>query len=418
MFDFLTDLIKLEITCSQLDILEYNDADVIVVCLDNQLTPTNELSQLIFDMAGVDVHEELQLVMSENNYSIAYGQVYSTTSGNLSNFKHILFAILPHTASDENNFDELLTSCVFNCLAECEFRDNHANIAFSMLDSLQLNGYSENVANILVNTFLDYFSNRDQTSIESIHLVESAHLNVFIECLKEKSNMPYSPIRIGLNNIADSNTNININASTNKSMTNSKSLASHSQIQVLYGSICDEKIVADVLVNSTNTELDLTNGILSKTLLNLGGQVIQDDLKAKYPRGLANATSEIAISSAGNLKNKKFIFHTVLPGWSNNDSKKSVDRIKQIIKSLLDEADKQNAATICFPALGTGVLKYPVEFIPGLMFDAFNEYLNEKQASSIKNIFIVVYEKDAPVIKAFQEYLSRTNDSEMPDRLG
>jgi O-acetyl-ADP-ribose deacetylase (regulator of RNase III) len=106
----------------------------------------------------------------------------------------------------------------------------------------------------------------------------------------------------------------------------------------------------------------------------------------------------------GNLRNKKKIFHTVLPTWDSNDNQKSSEKVKKIIKSLLDEAINNNFESICFPALGTGNLKYSIHFIPNLMFQAFNEYFSSVKNSTLKKVFIVIYDKDTEVIKAFKSY--------------
>lgn len=65
----------------------------------------------------------------------------------------------------------------------------------------------------------------------------------------------------------------------------------------------------DVLVNSTNPSLSLNDGQVSKALLAVGGQVIQDECKQKYPKGIAQG--EIAITTGGKLMCKK-LFHCTL----------------------------------------------------------------------------------------------------------
>ena len=68
----------------------------------------------------------------------------------------------------------------------------------------------------------------------------------------------------------------------------------------------------DVIVNSTNTNLDLKVGTLSRSLLKVGGETILQELQRKYSDGIK--LGEIAVSTGGNLLCNE-IFHGVLVKW-------------------------------------------------------------------------------------------------------
>lgn len=84
--------------------------------------------------------------------------------------------------------------------------------------------------------------------------------------------------------------------------------------------ICDV-FQADVLVNTTQTDLILSIGAVSFSLLEEGGMEIQQECTEKKPTGLN--IGGMVESTGGKLQCKK-IFHVVLPVWNNglNDSEK------------------------------------------------------------------------------------------------
>ena len=343
------------------------------------------------------------MMMIENDNTIIDGQVYTTSSGNLKNFKGIIFAIVSMVSDSPSmeHIDQVLNSCIFNVLSECDSRQNEGynRVAFSIFDSFNSIQQNDYLANLVLNSLINYFSHAS-SSVQSIVLVESPEQSIqpYIQGLTEKSHMPNSPIRLKPANVDQA---LVIRKEDNDI------------ISIIYGSICDEKIIADVLVNSVNSNLDLKNGLLSKTLLKLGGQVIQDELNQNYPNGIKfnETNTEIAVSGVGNLKNKNKIFHINLCPWDLNDNQKSSDRVKNIIKAVLNEATRRGFERICFPALGTGNLKYPKDEIPELMFQAIKEYFSSSNISALKKVFIIIYDKDTEVVNAFKAYSNREHSN-------
>lgn len=74
---------------------------------------------------------------------------------------------------------------------------------------------------------------------------------------------------------------------------------------------------ADVLVNSTNSNLDLCIGKTSKCILEAAGPGLQRICKTKYPDGIVKG--QVAVTSAENLRDHyQAIFHGVLPKRTDN----------------------------------------------------------------------------------------------------
>ena len=74
---------------------------------------------------------------------------------------------------------------------------------------------------------------------------------------------------------------------------------------------------AEVFINSTNTNLNLKQGILSKKLLEICGDNFQKACSAYAPLN----TGDVAVTEAKNLP-CKFIFHIALPDYQNKNSEK------------------------------------------------------------------------------------------------
>ena len=66
----------------------------------------------------------------------------------------------------------------------------------------------------------------------------------------------------------------------------------------------------DVIVNSVSANLDLQKGVVSKELVKKAGDTIQKEFYDQHKERIN--IGDITVTSAGNLKNHKKIFHVVL----------------------------------------------------------------------------------------------------------
>ncbi|XP_029656730.1 protein mono-ADP-ribosyltransferase PARP14-like [Octopus sinensis] len=159
----------------------------------------------------------------------------------------------------------------------------------------------------------------------------------------------------------------------------------------------------DVIVNSTNKQLQLHKGSISKSILNVAGAQIQSECNQKYPQGIS--TSEIAITKGYNLKCDN-VFHLALPDWDENSSHSILANLTQIITICLEKAEKLGAKSLAFPILGAGILKYPIVNLPKTMYEAVKSYSNQN-SNRIKDVYFVVYPQDTEILKKFEEYFQQ-----------
>ena len=73
---------------------------------------------------------------------------------------------------------------------------------------------------------------------------------------------------------------------------------------------------SDVIVNSTSKDLNLNTGILSKSIFESAGPQILNECKLKYPNGIDS--SKIAVTTAGKIKDVKYLYHVAPPNYSSD----------------------------------------------------------------------------------------------------
>ncbi|XP_067656384.1 uncharacterized protein [Haliotis asinina] len=158
-----------------------------------------------------------------------------------------------------------------------------------------------------------------------------------------------------------------------------------------------EKQQADVIVNTTNTHLHLDRGNgVSVCISKAAGSTICDELKRDYPNGIQHG--EVAQSGPGNIRTCKAIYHGALPPFPAKDcpdyEKKEEECFKWmvcLVFNCLIKASEQQHTSIAFPALGTGLLNYPVQHVVQLMYKAIRLFNEDKGTGSISEIIIVIY---------------------------
>ena len=86
--------------------------------------------------------------------------------------------------------------------------------------------------------------------------------------------------------------------------------------------------------------------------------------------------------------------------------------MRAIIKKCLNEAQKRSLVSIAIPALGTGNLGYPRDRVAAASFDEVLAFSKNNPGSILKEVHLVVYDKDTPSVKAFQAELQTRKGSQ------
>ncbi|XP_052772187.1 uncharacterized protein LOC128211436 isoform X2 [Mya arenaria] len=155
----------------------------------------------------------------------------------------------------------------------------------------------------------------------------------------------------------------------------------------------------DVIVNTTNEDLDFSQGFVSSEISRLAGNGLEEECQKFYPDGIDEGI--VAFTHAHELKAQKIrhIFHCALPEYNYKTLEKDV---KQTVKSCLYLAEELGCKTIAFPALGVGNKRYPRRETASSIMDAVNEFSETVEFKNLKEVDLVCFGKDTKTRKAFE----------------
>ncbi|MEV5149191.1 O-acetyl-ADP-ribose deacetylase [Streptomyces sp. NPDC052727] len=116
---------------------------------------------------------------------------------------------------------------------------------------------------------------------------------------------------------------------------------------------------ADAIVNAANSSL-LGGGGVDGAIHRRGGPAILEECRAlrasRYGKGLA--TGRAVATTAGEL-DARWVIHTVGPVWSATEDRSGL--LASCYRESLRVADELGARTVAFPAVSTGVYRWPME---------------------------------------------------------
>lgn len=129
------------------------------------------------------------------------------------------------------------------------------------------------------------------------------------------------------------------------------------KITFVQGDITEQDV--DAIVNAANHSL-LGGGGVDGAIHRRGGPEILAECQKlredKYPDGLP--TGQAVATSAGRLK-ARWVIHTVGPTYAKSKDKSQL--LADCFRNSLRIADELGAATVAFPAISTGVYRWPVD---------------------------------------------------------
>lgn len=127
-----------------------------------------------------------------------------------------------------------------------------------------------------------------------------------------------------------------------------------SHLTLLQGDIT--KLEVDAIVNAANSSL-LGGGGVDGAIHRAGGpKILEECMQIRNKQG-GCPTGEAVITGAGNLK-AKYVIHTVGPVWQGGGKQEDQLLAKAYANSLKIAIEK-SLQTIAFPAISTGVYRFP-----------------------------------------------------------
>jgi O-acetyl-ADP-ribose deacetylase len=129
------------------------------------------------------------------------------------------------------------------------------------------------------------------------------------------------------------------------------------KITLVQGDITEQDV--DAIVNAANHTL-MGGGGVDGAIHRRGGSEILAECKklreSRFPDGLP--TGEAVATTAGRLK-ARWVIHTVGPTYAASKDKSPL--LADCFRNSLRIADELGAATVAFPAISTGVYRWPLD---------------------------------------------------------
>uniref|UniRef100_A0A8C6Y7M5 Poly [ADP-ribose] polymerase n=1 Tax=Naja naja TaxID=35670 RepID=A0A8C6Y7M5_NAJNA len=152
-----------------------------------------------------------------------------------------------------------------------------------------------------------------------------------------------------------------------------------------------EEAATDVIVNSVARDLQLDKGPLSKALLAKAGGELQVELTQE---GQGKDIKEgCVLKTSGYDLSCRHVLHAVLPDLGS------------IIEECLKVTEQLSLSSITFPAIGTGNLGYPKQYVAKLFFDEVFKFSQAENPKSLKEVHFVLHSSDATTTQAFMDEL-------------
>lgn len=177
------------------------------------------------------------------------------------------------------------------------------------------------------------------------------------------------------------------------------------RIEVRQGDITEQPDI-DAIVNAANTDLILGSGVAG-AIHRKGGDIIDQEGRKQGPIRLGEA----AVTTAGALPNR-YVIHAAAMGDRAADravpkkpgTGSSAEIISNATVNSLKRAEELKLKSIAFPALATGVARFPVDECAEAMISAAQRYAATHPHSTIELVVFVLFtDSDYQVFKRIAE---------------
>ncbi|XP_053377235.1 protein mono-ADP-ribosyltransferase PARP14-like [Mercenaria mercenaria] len=375
--------------------------EYIVNPTDSSMNNKHGLGRTLVDKGGFSIQKDC------NDYiqgvpCLKDGDIFVGAAGCLP-CRGIIHVVVPTWRGGNSNEESILNYVVTRCLIEADTR-NSATIAFPPVGAGRL-GYPRGIiAEIMMKAVKTYLiENGTETFLRHVYIcdIDRDMLCLHVKAIEKGFGQTTVMMPELLGGDETDAKESDITGDYVKGITK----------EIVTGCITSQD--TDVIANSTNLQLDLRIGTLSRLLVKEGGQEIVSEIKEKYPNGIM--LGDIAETTGGNLK-WKALFHGVLVKWDKGQGYADTV-LRCFVQNCLFTAHKRQYASIAFPVLGAGALEFPPDQVAEIMFNAINSFEKEVPVSSLKCVRISIMSEDEKSLKAFEEYKSQCGKNRQLSRL-
>ena len=145
------------------------------------------------------------------------------------------------------------------------------------------------------------------------------------------------------------------------------------------------KLKVDVIVNAANSSLLGGGGVDGAIHRAAGPELL------KECRNLNGCNAGEAKLTAGYKLSSRFVIHTVGPIWNGGRSKEPT-LLADCYRNSLALAIKNKVATIAFPAISTGVYRFPAPLACEIAIKTVREVLQEQPESGLTEVIFCCFD--------------------------
>jgi len=156
-------------------------------------------------------------------------------------------------------------------------------------------------------------------------------------------------------------------------------------VEILQGDLTQQDV--DAIVNAANNDLELGGGVAG-AIAQAGGPQIQAECRAIGPIEVGDA----AITSGGNLT-ARFVIHAASMRLGGRTG---ADGLRRSTRRSLEIADLRGLRSIAFPAVGTGIARFPLEECARIMLEEV--VAHGRGPTSLKQVRFVLFGPDAALV--------------------
>src|SRR5207253_6673409 len=153
-------------------------------------------------------------------------------------------------------------------------------------------------------------------------------------------------------------------------------------IEILQGDLTQQDV--DAIVNAANNDLELGGGVAG-AIARAGGPQIQAECRAIGPIEIGDA----AITGGGALT-ARFVIHAASMRLGGRTS---ADSLRGSTRRSLEIANQHGLRSIAFPAVGTGIARFPIEECARIMVDEVIAHASTR--SSLEEVRFVLFDGEA-----------------------
>ncbi|XP_073408013.1 protein mono-ADP-ribosyltransferase PARP14-like isoform X2 [Dendrobates tinctorius] len=384
-----------------------HNVDVIVNAANEDLQHSGGLAGALLKAAGPKLQDDCNLIIKSEG-KLAPGDSVITDAGKLP-CKQVIHTVGPRWDPQSHVRCERLLCRAITTSLELAAENGHSSIAIPAVSSGIFGFPLQECARNILDAIMDYVEKGSATCLQRIHLVDInvQTANVFSELLKSRfgdekvivaaaSSGPPTPIR----QVKSAKPQVTASRDVDEVWTPEGLI-----IRLVQKKIQDA--TTDVIVNSVAGDLDLTKGEVAKSIYRRAGAGLQQIL-ADTTTGTPVSEGTV-IATHGCSLSCKNVLHAVTPRWDNGrGSAETV--LRGVIQHCLTWTNQQQMKSLSIPALGTGNLAFPKDFVATVMLDEISQFSSKNKPQNLKEVEIVLHPKDKDTIQAFTDHLVSSMD--------